>query len=218
MDLPGTRHGESGLAESGCLTKNCHASVLSASRLHRPARDGECAVCHEQIRSDHPDGEGWEFGRVMGRNPLVCFDCHFVIENNPVNEHKPWRTGHCMECHEPHGSDLPALARKGVEGLCLYCHQDLAARLERVSVRHGDEDESCVTTCHAPHSSEFRSLLRQPQEVLCVTCHETSESCLSGSSPGTGNREGACTTCHFAHGSVLPNMLKINNLLPGRRP
>jgi hypothetical protein len=60
-------------------------------------------------------------------------------------------------------------------------------------------------------------MLQQPQEVLCITCHEASESCLTGREAGKAAGAPACTACHFAHGSILPNMLKENNLLPIRR-
>lgn len=196
------------LFSDSCTTRGCHSSVLSSAMLHTPARDGKCALCHEQRRPDHPDGEGWEFAPVMEKRPIICLDCHLANQDKPVFDHKPSRMGHCLACHESHGSELPALAKRDIEGLCLYCHRDLAARLERVSVRHPALEETCVTTCHTPHRSENRQLLRQPEEILCVSCHEAAEDCL----PGTGSRgsypSAACTGCHYAHGSILPKMLK----------
>jgi predicted CXXCH cytochrome family protein len=201
-----------------CLGRACHSSILSRPYLHTPAGDGRCGICHERARSDHPRGEGPEFRRVMASSPLVCYDCHYGYEDAPQTAHTPWRMGQCMECHEPHGSEIPALVKKEVNGLCLYCHRDLAARLERTRFGHGADGENCVSSCHAAHWSEQRHLLREKEETLCVSCHGTSEGCLQPGNDNAASTGGTCTGCHFPHGSVLPNMLKINDFIHLNRP
>jgi predicted CXXCH cytochrome family protein len=217
-DLSGTLlHGTGARDETGgCLNGRCHSSVVAASRVHEPVAEGECAACHERLEGQqgHPDGYGPEFGTVMVRSPLVCFDCHDRANVRPMNEHKPWRMGHCRECHETHGSEEPSLLKRDVNGLCLYCHRDLAARIDRATVSHVTADQSCVSTCHFPHRSGRRRLLRETEEVICTSCHRISAGCGALVESDNARSGGVCTSCHYPHASVLPNMLKKNRFLP----
>ena len=128
----------------GCLTRECHRAVLSGPNLHLPAKDMNCGLCHRRNDRNHPDGTWWEFDRVAWGGRVFCFDCHGESDPKPSFTHRPYEAGLCHECHESHGSTIRPLLKRDVNGLCLYCHRDLAARLERGRITHGAvKEETC---------------------------------------------------------------------------
>ncbi len=185
---PETRVGE----ETGCLAGGCHTAVVAGPNLHLPVAAGGCGACHIQTDRNHPDEEGREFAPVQGAGPVFCFECHLERDPAPAFVHRPYGAGMCQECHENHGSLFRPLMKRDVNGLCLYCHRDLAARIEMCRFTHDPiHSETCVVTCHDPHASDVEPFLRSEDEALCRECHRTLTSCPGG--------EASCTSCHHVH-------------------
>lgn len=134
-DWDGSIHAES---ELGCTS--CHqVHVLDDAVLDRGTEAGVCFQCHLKQRSDslkfsgHPLREGkmacsdchqpHDAGHAEGTagQNTACYACHadkrgpFLWEHPPVEED-------CGLCHNPHGSNHPALLNRSGTLLCQQCH------------------------------------------------------------------------------------------------
>lgn len=190
--------------QENCLTKECHREVASAAQVHAPVRDQPCGFCHRPIDSNHPDGPGMEFESILGRNPDFCIGCHLELEPRPAYTHTPYRMRHCRECHEVHGSPVAPLMKRDVNGICLYCHRDTAARIENCRITHGAiGEETCTDTCHDPHEAEVPAFLREEAGKLCLTCHG-----IPGDPSHPPESEDRCITCHYPHAGNIPGLVR----------
>lgn len=185
----------------GCVTRECHSSVLSAPFLHTPVEEQPCAFCHSTVAVDHLKSMGMEFVVPRGQT-VACVECHARTEPRPAYSHKPYAMDGCRECHEVHGSTIRPLMKRDINGLCSYCHRDVAARIESCKVTHGAVSEgTCVDTCHDPHEADRPRLLRRDKKDLCTECHDTGPGCGAGG-------ENSCLDCHFVHAGNRPGMLR----------
>jgi predicted CXXCH cytochrome family protein len=193
------------LPAEGCLAKECHRPIIGSPYLHAPVAEQPCGFCHRAVEGDHPEGLGMEFEAIMGRDRAFCMSCHPEAGPRPAFSHKPYNLRQCRECHEIHGSSIRPLMKRDINGLCSYCHRDIAARLENCRYVHGAvEEESCVDTCHAPHESDNPSLLRKEADELCLDCHDAP---AAGSSHPFFS-EGGCVGCHYPHAGNMPGMVR----------
>lgn len=98
----------------GCHRKQ-RAEVNKAS-VH-PLRFGlvACTDCHNV--------HGGPADRLLKRPTLneTCYSCHAEKRGPFLWEHAPV-TENCTYCHQPHGSDHPALLKKRPPLLCQQCH------------------------------------------------------------------------------------------------
>jgi predicted CXXCH cytochrome family protein len=146
-----------------------------------------------------------EFEAITGKDRAFCMGCHPEVGPRPAFSHKPYAVRQCRECHESHGSQIRPLMKRDINGLCCYCHRDVAARLENCRFIHGAVDEeSCVDTCHDPHESDNPSLLRKEADDLCLDCHDTP----AAGSPHPLFSEGGCVGCHYPHAGNMPGLLR----------
>jgi predicted CXXCH cytochrome family protein len=137
--------------------------------------------------------------QLRAPNPELCFTCHAGIANlvasAPVVHEVVHDDEGCVQCHDPHFTELPYLQRRSQPGLCLSCHDrpvatpdgrvltDMARLLADNPDHHGPIREGGCTACHQPHAADhFRLLLQEyPPEfyapfearryALCFSCH-----------------------------------------------
>jgi DmsE family decaheme c-type cytochrome len=100
-----------------CYTchKNQQAKFLQASR--HPVREAQmsCSECHN-VHGE--DGTGL---LVKTTSRDKCVACHAEKRGPLLWEHAPVAED-CTLCHDPHGSNQPALLKKRVPQLCQQCH------------------------------------------------------------------------------------------------
>jgi DmsE family decaheme c-type cytochrome len=106
-------------AEQAKVCYTCHKSKQAKffQASHHPVREGQmaCSECHN-VHGE--DGTGL---LVKATSREKCTSCHaekrgpFLWEHAPVAED-------CTLCHDPHGSNQPALLKKRVPQLCQECH------------------------------------------------------------------------------------------------
>jgi predicted CXXCH cytochrome family protein len=224
-DIPGATL----VGNAGCV--DCHANytrIFSASphsRIHvegsQMVGNAGCESCHGPGSKHVAIGGGREkFIINPGRNPEACFACHLethaefrLPQHHPVTEGKM----NCVQCHDPHGSDIMkparglAMARENEQ--CATCHREQSRRFvyEHQALREG------CTECHQPHGSINRKMLVQPDPNLCLKCHAQQP----GGAPGRlfiGSvdhtdrvQRATCwaSTCHTAvHGSMVDRYLR----------
>jgi len=123
----------------------------------------------------------------------------------------------CVDCHNPHGSILPASTQSYAanEPGCFRCHGNLRGpfTFEHAPVRL----EGCAA-CHEPHgSANPRMLIRAEVRYLCLECHANLPTAPGAikNPPALGGVPPAfhdllspqfqnCTVCHMkVHGSYV---------------
>lgn len=138
----------------------CHQEILSRRVMHGPAQR-DCEACHVL-----GDRERHTFFLINTPEEL-CVRCHAIPQRS--HTHAPARDGACMDCHDPHGSDHPAvLVADPRRELCATCHQPAQFQGEYV---HGPVVLGACVVCHEPHASAEPALLRQSERETCLSCH-----------------------------------------------
>jgi predicted CXXCH cytochrome family protein len=179
-----------------------------------------CESCHGP-GSKHIEAGGGRGKFIVnpGKNPAACFNCHLqthaefnLPQHHPVLENRM----NCVQCHDPHGSDVfkaaGGLAMARLNQNCSECHREQARPFvfEHEALREG------CTVCHTPHGSMNRKMLVESDPNLCLKCHAQAQhggtgEIYIGLTPHTAHlRQGTCWSagCHTAvHGSnVHPRM------------
>lgn len=190
--------GRDAIAEEGCVTAKCHATLLQGTTVHPVAES--CEGCHQSVATPHPQ-KGKQTFSLMQEPPDLCYTCHEQFGTKKV-VHPPAASGMCTTCHNPHSSDQPKLLREPMKDLCGTCHADHID----FKFLHGPVSAGDCTACHAPHESDNESLLLKQGEELCVTCHVDMEDVLKKKNVHPALASG-CTSCHNPHGSDHPKML-----------
>lgn len=210
---PGTSPPEAAHAVAAtCLAAGCHDGMADSPRIHARVALRSCGVCHVPVGklADHTF-------RPVAADGGVCRSCH-PSHGKEALVHTPFREARCLACHDPHGGSAKALlADEDQARMCGKCHES-----RRDSVLHGPYADGDCLTCHEPHESGFKALARGPPADLCMGCHDRELEAVDGrrvvadvatlirSSPFKHGpiREGKCESCHDAHASPHPNLLR----------
>jgi predicted CXXCH cytochrome family protein len=147
--------------------------------------------------------------------------------------HGPVADGECGTCHDPHGSDFPALLPANITETCLTCHETDAA-FYRVHKSRAIATSTC-TSCHDPHGSGRKGLMRTNQHqpfasgsceachgtltdtssftvadtrALCERCHREAKDYGQFAFRHNLDHEGSCNQCHNPHASNVAALLQ----------
>lgn len=210
---------------------DCHAAITKKfpssphARVHfEGAMAGQtgCESCHGPGSLHIQAGGSRKLIFNPGKDPASCFQCHLETHAEfNLPQHHPVIEGrmNCVQCHDPHGSDImkPAggLAMARQNESCAQCHRE---QTRPMVFEHEAMREGCAV-CHSPHGSINRKLLTGNDANLCLRCHAQNQ----GVNAGNGKifigmtdhtaflKQGSCWTsgCHTAvHGSnVDPRLL-----------
>ena len=182
---PGSKHAESASAED----------IRQPAKLKPAETDRICLSCHQ----NQPTHIG-RINSSHAKNQVSCTACHVIHKNGPeglvprkhvaINElcagchtdiwasfQRPYKhrlpegAMSCVDCHNPHGSILPAQIQttRANEVACFNCHGDKSGPFvfEHAPVRL----EGCAA-CHEPHgSANPRMLTRAQVQFVCLECH-----------------------------------------------
>ncbi len=177
--------------EQGCVTAACHAGFLRSARVHAPAADGACGVCHA------PDTGGHEFPVSQDE---TCASCHHTDPDRDRG-HCALDEGGCLVCHDPHTSSGPGLlVGWTVRATCTGCHVETPG-----PVRHRPYEDGGCAVCHNVHGGEGPLLLRGGGEGdHCALCHGGIAAVARRGPHGFG---GDCLRCHDGHAGEWPGLL-----------
>jgi len=228
-----------------------HVDSMSASDIVNPAKlsaarvDETCLSCHRnqpahmgRIQSGHarsrvactschrmhqPGAES-----LVARTPNTvnrqCSACHsnvWAAFQRNYTHPLPQHAMSCLDCHNPHGSFLPAQIRTFAanERGCFACHANLRGPF---TYEHSPVRTAGCQTCHEIHGSANPKMLTRAEiRFVCLECHAN----LPQLRPGTASVIGVvppsfhdlrsprfrnCTICHQKiHGShVDGNLLR----------
>ena len=117
---------------------------------HKPYEERKCTLCHVAGQQN----------QIVDKLDAVCLSCHDKVAKEvvapPAKLHEAVRTGHCINCHNPHQSTLPHLERTTGERMCFSCHKLADIR----KPNHPDTASADCSICHAGHKSDRPHLLR----------------------------------------------------------
>ncbi len=148
-----------------------------------------CLTCHQ-----HGIQTYWDASPHAGRG-IACVNCHTLMEKTSDKYQLAKVT------------DKTVFFTKQAETeVCLQCHLQRKAQLQRSSHMPLREGKLTCTSCHNPHGSPNPSQLIQTSvNENCYTCHtERRGPFLWEHVPVLDN----CTNCHDPHGSVNDRLLK----------
>ena len=224
---PGAKHAESVSADDirqpAKLSAKESEKVCLGCHLNQPTHMGRltsgharnavaCVACHN-VHATGKESSAVMFSKASGVNQK-CGSCHtdvWAAFQKPHHHKLPEGAMSCIDCHNPHGSNQPALLKTafGPQAGCFRCHTDKRGpfTFEHVVVR----TEGCAA-CHEPHgSANPRMLTRAEVSLQCLECHANIQSpSPSGTVGGVptafhdlrSSRYRNCTICHQKiHGS-----------------
>jgi len=219
-------------AQAAMSCGDCHeqakAFVMNA-HARGSVKKGEvsndvCTTCHGD-GTDHMNGGGdkTKINKPAGLKGAqeTCMMCHDTTTSKvsrAAGMHANSKAVNCLSCHSIHNSDVraPHLVAKPQLKLCGTCHTQAASFRNRAYAHRLGEGGMECSSCHEPHgrgSEAGRSLtlaghLRTTStgESACVSCHTEKRGPFVFQHGGYAAAD--CTTCHDAHGSSNPKMLK----------
>src|SRR3990172_3756969 len=89
--------GRESLSQEGCITAQCHPTLLKGKNVH-PVAQG-CDTCHQAEATPHPQKNKKTF-KLIQDPPQLCAMCHPAI-GTKKNVHNPVKSGMCTSCHNP---------------------------------------------------------------------------------------------------------------------
>jgi DmsE family decaheme c-type cytochrome len=229
---PGQKHAESAdpaeIRNPAKLAASQTDKICLSCHLNQPTHVGRlqsshaknqvsCVSCHKVHANQ---GADLVIEKPAAVNKL-CAGCHLNVWawfQRPHHHRLPEGAMTCVDCHNPHGSILPAMAQTFAanEPGCFKCHSDKRGpfTFEHPPVRF----EGCPA-CHEVHgSANPRMLIRAQVQYVCLECH--------ANLPGVNNKTGTlgvvppafhdlrspifqnCTVCHQKiHGSYVDRNL-----------
>lgn len=138
----------------------------------------------------------------------LCWMCHGNMgpQRNAEYTHAPFTNGNCIDCHDPHASDVGGMLMVEVEDLCIRCHP-IGREINRAQAHAPVAGLHC-TDCHDPHGSAYKGILVDNQRDLCFTCHPSVASKMGMRVIHGPILSDACTDCHEPHGSDYVPLLR----------
>ena len=205
-----------------CL--DCHGG-MDSTLAHTPHAIGKdeaasrvtCTDCHFGDRRHwEEDPEKYPMtnpatlsARAEGQ---LCARCHQTSHQQNMAERNTHMTSDvsCSACHGVHQSASIRLLRASEKDLCVTCHRDVEGQFAK-SYRHPvPEGIIRCSECHMT-LSETRRELSLNGTRFCTKCHGELEGPFPHEHQATldySTEEGGCVSCHEAHGSHLPRMLR----------
>jgi DmsE family decaheme c-type cytochrome len=138
----------------------------------------------------------------------ACLNCHDRDAKRMLWGASPHESADvaCNNCHQVHTNKDRALAKATQVDVCLTCHKEQRAQMNRPSHHPLPEGKMTCTSCHNPHGSAGPHLAkRDSTNATCFSCHPDKRG------PFVHEHEPVvedCANCHNPHGSVVPAMLK----------
>jgi DmsE family decaheme c-type cytochrome len=173
------------------VTDRPHPDRMFIRKFAAPAneRSAACLACHNKdpkralwsgSQHDNADIACNSCHKIHGNRDKVlskttqaevCYTCHKEQRaqmNRPSHHPVPEGKMTCSDCHNPHGSAGPKLAKRdSINDTCFTCHAEKRGPFVH---QHEPVVEDC-SICHSPHGSTIASMLKTRAPMLCQQCH-----------------------------------------------
>jgi DmsE family decaheme c-type cytochrome len=179
-----------------------------------PAAAQGCETCHgpgEAHAQDPEKVKPRQFDKMSARAVSdTCMTCH------TRGQHALWegsqheaRNVACVTCHSVHSPKSLKAQLKAPDQLklCVNCHRDKVAKLDKSGHMPVREGKMECSSCHNPHGSTNVRLLKTGNSIneLCASCHAEKRGPYLFEHAGISGE--SCATCHDPHGSSNDRML-----------
>lgn len=230
------------------LCLSCHKERqedLKKKHVHPPFESGDCTLCHDPHASGHHAQLTDEIKNICrtchqtddaplkkAHNNItdIQIDCTFCHNPHATNNeklildvklHPPFEEKMCDMCHAEPGSDGKANLRGSGTEICITCHTERQADLEKKVVHVPFQLGECWI-CHFPHAAKERKYLRDRPAVLCRTCHDWIPQVdhpvvghptekKGKTNPLDLSEPFDCASCHNPHGSDFEKLRQVDS-------
>ncbi|MEY2920030.1 MAG: hypothetical protein RL261_1335 [Pseudomonadota bacterium] len=183
----------------------------------------QCEACHgpggnhtKKVKKGESRPSMIKFGRnadtpVPVQNAM-CLGCH------EKNQAAQWHIGphdvnnvSCAACHDSHKAKDAVLSKITQPEVCYTCHVAEKSQFLKPYAHPVRQGRLACSDCHKPHGTTAqKQLVRATINDTCYECHaEKRGPMLWEHQPVTED----CSTCHAAHGSSNPGMVKMRGPL-----
>ena len=210
--------------------KMCHEEIFNGLQKTRHwnsllkteggAEAHSCETCHgpgaEHVNSG---GDKTKIFMFKEQTPETidkrCLACHTRREETAHFQQSVHADAglSCISCHSPHFAKEPRrLLVASQPVLCYHCHSELTAEFNQPFRHRVNEGLIKCTDCHNPHGTFLNRSLRADsgQDTVCFKCHRNLQGPFAFEHVPV-KTEG-CQSCHQAHGSINPRLLKVNQV------
>jgi len=179
-----------------------------------PAANRGCESCHgpggEHARKEKEFRVAQTFGgddpALAAEQTAVCQGCHNSGEQQHflTSEHSRADVA-CHDCHAVHEREDKSLMRLTQVEVCVACHTEQKANLNKFSRHPIREGKVVCTDCHNTHGDKGpHMLVEATTNETCYLCHtEKRGPFLFEHEPVQDD----CSNCHNPHGSINDSML-----------
>ncbi len=204
---------ESASYSAGALFKSKHAH-RGDKRAPFGAGGLQCEACHGPGALHARNKKAASIVNFSAESKLpveqrnqVCLGCHQGSTRNA------WHAGAheraqlaCTSCHQMHQARDAVLDKASEPAVCLACHKQQRADLQKPSAHPVRQGRMACSDCHNPHGSSAQAMLVQPTlNQTCYACHAEKRGPLLWEHAPVAED---CSLCHSAHGSVRQALLK----------
>src|SRR5215213_2926533 len=187
------------------FSKTAHAGLKHAG--WKAEKQG-CESCHGPGKAHvEAGGDKLKIRTFEGESPKqkseACLECHAGRE-----EHNNFRRGE----HWRNDVAPPRMLLKNEPQLCMSCHNETKAQFTRPFHHKVLEGAMKCSDCHNPHGGfeQKQARLATGSDAACVKCHSDKQGPFVFEHAPL-KTEG-CASCHDAHGSSKPRLLKRNEV------
>jgi DmsE family decaheme c-type cytochrome len=218
------------------VCRTCHPDIVSTFFRNphyksvasgaQPGPNVGCEGCHGAASGHVNAGGGKDtIPRAFSKlspNQIVdtCLGCHASSISRANIRRSEHTLGDvvCTNCHSVHHSPAPKnlLKTEQQRDLCYGCHTTVRAQFSMPFKHRVNEGSVQCTDCHNPHGSFSAtwSMAARPRmvdqsegnEQPCLKCHIDKRGPFVYEHAAV--RVDGCATCHSAHGSTNPRLLK----------
>ncbi|MBD3335824.1 MAG: hypothetical protein GF355_09945, partial [Candidatus Eisenbacteria bacterium] len=201
------------ISQSDCgACHDPHASPVDGllrRNQHAPFAGGNCATCHTE------GGAAAEAFAIQGDIRPLCIKCHRGAQeyDELAYNHNLDQEGSCVQCHNPHAGETPALLLAEETVLCMRCHFN-AAEFEKPKEAYLTHDGMDCGQCHLPHGAENPGYFVAGETEMCAGCHENAHRSSHPVGPEVIDRRTGepvtCLSCHQLHGPDFEDYLPLD--------